>query len=295
MRIRFEASVQPHPNPPRGHGGLSGWLRATIHSISPRLTDGCDHRRRRSRFTSDTQVLRDISLTVREGEIVSVIGPSGCGKSTLLRIAGGLEPPLSGRVMLSGEPPAGSLNPLTYIFQDFALLPWRTVEGNVSLVLEDHGIKGGAARAIVDDVLARTKLSDFRKAWPRQLSGGMKQRVAIARALSVRPAILLMDEPLSALDAQTRELLMDDLVELWSRERYSACYVTHNLAEAVRLGHRIVVLSRRPGRIREIVEIDMPLTERVERAGELERIQRQLWTIMRDEAREADRELSDVA
>ena len=243
----------------------------------------------------DTHVLRDISLTVREGEIVSVIGPSGCGKSTLLRIAGGLERPLSGRVMLSGEPPAGSLNPLTYIFQDFALLPWRTVEGNVSLVLEDHGIKGGAARAIVDDVLARTKLSDFRKAWPRQLSGGMKQRVAIARALSVRPAILLMDEPLSALDAQTRELLMDDLVELWGRERYSACYVTHNLAEAVRLGHRIVVLSRRPGRIREIVEIDMPLTERVERAGELERIQRQLWTIMRDEAREADRELSDVA
>jgi NitT/TauT family transport system ATP-binding protein len=123
----------------------------------------------------------------------------------------------------------------------------------------------------------------------------MKQRVAIARALSVRPAILLMDEPLSALDAQTRELLLDDLVELWGRERYSACYVTHNLAEAVRLGHRIVVLSRRPGRIREVVEIAMPLAERGERMGELERVQRQLWTIMREEARQADRELSDAA
>jgi NitT/TauT family transport system ATP-binding protein len=197
--------------------------------------------------------------------------------------------------MLSGEPPAGSLNPLTYIFQDFALLPWRTVEGNVSLVLEDSGLDGAERRAIVDDVLARTKLSEFRAAWPRQLSGGMKQRVAIARALSVRPAILLMDEPLSALDAQTRELLLDDLVELWGREQYSACYVTHNLAEAVRLGHRIVVLSRRPGRIREVVEIDMPLAERGERMGELERVQRRLWTIMREEARQADRELTDAA
>ena len=243
----------------------------------------------------ETEVLRDISLTIRAGEIVSVIGPSGCGKSTLLRFIGGLERPLSGRVLLAGEPPAGSLNPLTYIFQDFALLPWRTVEGNVSLVLEDHGINGGAAKAIIDDVLARTKLSDFHRAWPRQLSGGMKQRVAIARALAVRPAILLMDEPLSALDAQTRELLLDDLVELWSREHYSACYVTHNLAEAVRLGHRIVVLSRRPGRICEVFEIDMPLAERAERGVELERLQRQVWAIMREDARQAERELTDAA
>ncbi len=243
----------------------------------------------------DTEVLRDVSLTVREGEIVSVIGPSGCGKSTLLRIVGGLERPDRGHVLLKGEPPSGSLNPLTYIFQDFALLPWRTVEGNVSLALEDHGLARGAMRAVIDDVLSRTRLSEFRRAWPRQLSGGMKQRVAIARALSVRPAIMLMDEPLSALDAQTRELLIDDLVELWSREQFSACYVTHNLAEAVRLGHRIVVLSRRPARIREVVEIAMPLAEREERLAELERLQRQVWGIIREEARQADRELSDVA
>lgn len=241
-----------------------------------------------------TEVLRDISLTVSEGEIVSVIGPSGCGKSTLLRLVGGLERPDRGAVLISGEPPAGSLNPLTYIFQDFALLPWRTVEGNVSLVLEDRGLGRVAARAVIDDVLGRTKLAEFRRAWPRQLSGGMKQRVAIARALAVRPAVMLMDEPLSALDAQTRELLMDDLVDLWTRERFSACYVTHNLAEAVRLGHKIVVLSRRPGRIREIVEIDMPLAERPDRLAELERLQRRVWLIMREEARQADREIADV-
>jgi len=243
----------------------------------------------------ETQVLRDIRLTIDEGEIVAVIGPSGCGKSTLLRLVGGLERPDRGQILLSGDPPPGSLNPLTYIFQDFALLPWRTVEGNIRLVLEDHAIKGKAARAIVDDVLARTNLTEFRTAWPRQLSGGMKQRVAIARALSVRPAVMLMDEPLSALDAQTRELLMDDLVELWTRERFSACYVTHNLAEATRLGHRIVVLSRRPGRVREVIDIAIPLAERATRAAELDAVQRRVWTLLRDEAREADRELTDAA
>ncbi len=243
----------------------------------------------------DTQVLRDISFTVKRGEIVCIIGPSGCGKSTLLRFIGGLERPGMGGVLTAGEPPAGSLNPLTYIFQDFALLPWRTVEGNVSLVLEDHPLGGAERRAIVADVLARTKLAEFGKALPRQLSGGMKQRVAIARALSVRPAVMLMDEPLSALDSQTRELLMDDLIDLWLRERFSACYVTHNLAEAVRLGHKIVVLSRRPGRIIEVVAIDIPLKERPDHAAELDRLQRQVWEIMREEAREADRELTDVA
>ncbi|MEM9378129.1 MAG: ABC transporter ATP-binding protein, partial [Pseudomonadota bacterium] len=177
-------------------------------------------------------VLRDISLDVPSGQIVCIVGPSGCGKSTLLRFIGGLERPSSGQVLQLGAPPDGCLNPLTYIFQDFALLPWRSVEGNVSLVLEDHGINGRTAREIIGDVLARTKLSDFAKALPKQLSGGMKQRVAIARALAVKPAVMLMDEPLSALDAQTRELLMDDLVGLWMRQPFTSVYVTHNLAEA---------------------------------------------------------------
>ncbi len=238
-------------------------------------------------------VLRGIGLEIRSGEIVCIIGPSGCGKSTLLRLIGGLERPDAGAVLQVGEPPAGSLNPLTYIFQDFALLPWRTAEGNVSLVLEDHAIPAAERTAIIDNVLARTKLSDFRAALPKQLSGGMKQRVAIARALAVNPAVMLLDEPLSALDSQTRELLMDDLIDLWSRERFTACYVTHNLAEAVRLGHRIVVLSRRPGTIRRIVDIAMPLAERGARLAELEHEQRQLWELMREEAMAADMELAD--
>lgn len=240
------------------------------------------------------EVLRDISLDIPQGQIVCLIGPSGCGKSTLLRFLGGLEQPTSGSVLQVGEPDSDSLNPLTYVFQHFALLPWRTVEGNIKLVLEDHGLSGSEMDKIVTDVLARTRLSDFRTALPKQLSGGMKQRVAIARALAVRPAVMLMDEPLSALDSQTRELLMDDLVGLWTRQPFTAVYVTHNLAEAVRLGHRIVVLSRRPGRIRAIVDIDMPLDERALANVELEAKQQELWELMREEAAAADQELLNV-
>lgn len=240
------------------------------------------------------EVMQDISLTIRHGEIVCIVGPSGCGKSTLLRFIGGLEQPQQGRILQIGEPPEGSLNPLTYIFQDFALLPWRTVSGNVSLALEDHGIRGKQMQEIIDDVLARTKLTDFANALPKQLSGGMKQRVAIARALAVKPAVMLMDEPLSALDSQTRELLMDDLLDLWSRQPFTAVYVTHNLAEAVRLGQRVVVLSRRPGQILEIVEIDKPLATRGFADPDLDQYQKYLWRLMRDEARAADSELLHV-
>ena len=226
-------------------------------------------------------------------DIVCLIGPSGCGKSTLLRFLGGLEQPLSGQVLQLGAPPADSLNPLTYVFQHFALLPWRSVEGNIRLVLEDHGLSRRDMDQIVTDVLARTRLSEFRKALPKQLSGGMRQRVAISRALAVRPAVMLMDEPLSALDSQTRELLMDDLVALWIRKPFTSVYVTHNLNEAVRLGHRVVVLSRRPGQVREIVDIDIPLSERHLGHPALEDRQAHLWDLMRDEARAADQELLD--
>ncbi|GHF33786.1 ABC transporter ATP-binding protein [Seohaeicola zhoushanensis] len=243
---------------------------------------------------SGMPVLQDIDLQIPAGEILCIVGPSGCGKSTLLRLIGGLERPDEGAVRMAGAAPEGCLNPLTYVFQDFALLPWRTVEGNISLVLEDHGLGGRKGEEIIADVLARTRLSGFRKALPRQLSGGMKQRVAIARALAVNPAVMLLDEPLSALDAQTRELLMDDLVGLWTRQPFTGVYVTHNLAEAVRLGHRIAVLSRRPGRLREVIEVPRALEDR--RAGdpELEALQERLWGLMRDEAMAADQELVDV-
>ncbi|WP_299963580.1 ABC transporter ATP-binding protein [uncultured Roseobacter sp.] len=237
------------------------------------------------------KVLNEVTLDVPEGQIVCIVGPSGCGKSTLLRLMGGLEEPASGQVQQVGEAPAGCLNPLTYIFQDFALLPWRTVAGNVALALEDHALGRMEMRARIDGVLARTRLQEFGKALPRQLSGGMKQRVAIARALAVDPAVLLMDEPLSALDSQTRELLMDDLITLWTKTPFTAVYVTHNLAEAVRLGHRVVVLSRRPGEVREIVTLDQPLGQRSYGDTDLERTQKHLWGLMRDEAMAADAEL----
>ncbi|MEZ5660191.1 MAG: ABC transporter ATP-binding protein [Burkholderiaceae bacterium] len=241
------------------------------------------------------EVLRDVAFTIDPGRIVCLIGPSGCGKSTLLRFLGGLERPDRGRVMIAGEPPADTLNALTYVFQDFALLPWRTVRGNIELVLEPHRLSRAARDARIAEVLARTGLTGFESAFPRQLSGGMRQRVAIARALSVRPAVLLMDEPLSALDSQTRELLLDDLISLWSREPFAACYVTHNLHEAVRIGHRVIVLSRRPGQVREIIDIDIPLQERQHAADALAQIHDRLWRLLRDDAVAAERELAGGA
>jgi len=238
--------------------------------------------------------MRDISINIPAGKIVCLVGPSGCGKSTLLRFIGGLERPQSGQIIQVGEPPADCINPLTFVFQDFALLPWRTVEGNISLALEEHGLGGHRMDEIITGVLDRTKLTDFRNALPKQLSGGMKQRVGIARALAVNPAVMLMDEPLSALDSQTRELLMDDLITLWTRQPFTAVYVTHNLQEAVRLGHFIVVLSRRPGTIREVVEIERPLAEREFGDADLEIRQKHLWNLMREEAMASDMELVSV-
>ncbi|HEX3500732.1 MAG TPA: ABC transporter ATP-binding protein [Stellaceae bacterium] len=241
-------------------------------------------------------VLDGVNLRVGAGEIVVIVGPSGCGKSTLLGIVGGLLRPTGGSVATAGAVPADSLNPFTFVFQDFALLPWRSVEGNIALPLEHHKLDAGERRARVDEALRRTGLGEFRAAFPKQLSGGMRQRVGIARALVVRPAVLLMDEPLSALDAQTRELLMEDFLALWLDRRVAALYVTHNLNEALRLADRIVVLSRRPGRVQSIVPVGIPQRERGGAAAqaELTRLRAQLWQSIRDEAMVADREIIDA-
>jgi len=239
------------------------------------------------------EVLDAVSFTVRSGEVVAIVGPSGCGKSTLLSILGGLLQPSSGSAQWRGAPPPESLNPLTFVFQDFALLPWCTVEQNVAFPLLHTALAAAERRAVVDDALRRTGLSDFRATYPKQLSGGMRQRVGIARALAVRPAILLMDEPLSALDSQTRELLMEDFVRLLADGSMGAVYVTHNLEEAVRLADRIVVLSRRPGRVREVVSIPLTRGERgdINARGELLALQSELWSLIREEAVEAEREV----
>ncbi|MFH1803298.1 MAG: ABC transporter ATP-binding protein [Pseudomonadota bacterium] len=242
------------------------------------------------------EALRGIEFGIEPGEIVALIGPSGCGKSTLLSIIGGLLKPTSGTVLMCDQAtPEGCLNPLTYVFQDFALLPWRTVAGNISLVLEDHPLGKAEREARIAEVLAQTNLADFAGAYPRQLSGGMKQRVGIARALAVRPAVLLMDEPLSALDAQTRILLLDEFAALFVRTGMTAVYVTHNLNEAVRLAHRVVALRRRPGTIKAIHTIDIPIDQRVEGMPELVAHQNALWDLIRDEAIAADKELDHVA
>jgi NitT/TauT family transport system ATP-binding protein len=239
------------------------------------------------------EVLDDVSFTVSSGEVVAIVGPSGCGKSTLLSVLGGLLQPTKGQAELRGAPPPGSFNPLTFVFQDFALLPWCTVEENVAFPLLHIGLSVAEREAIVSDALRRTSLSDFRATYPKQLSGGMRQRVGIARALAVRPAILLMDEPLSALDSQTRELLMEDFVRLLADGAMGAVYVTHNLEEAVRLADRIVVLSRRPGLIREIVAIPMTRAERgdINARGRLLTSQGELWSLIREEAIDAEREV----
>jgi NitT/TauT family transport system ATP-binding protein len=239
------------------------------------------------------EVLDHVSFQVASGEVVAIVGPSGCGKSTLLQILGGLLRPSAGAAELRGAPPANSLNPLTFVFQDFALLPWCTVEQNVEFPLVHTALGASERRAVIDDALSRTSLSDFRGAYPKQLSGGMRQRVGIARALAVRPAILLMDEPLSALDSQTRELLMEDFIGLLADGSMGAVYVTHNLEEAVRLADRIVVLSRRPGRVREVVTIPMTRAERgdINARGRLLTLQNDLWSLIREEAIDAEREV----
>ena len=244
----------------------------------------------------DLAVLEDVAFTVEAGEVVAIVGPSGCGKSTLLGIVGGLVRPTRGRVETLGPMPAGTLNAFTYVFQDFALLPWRSVAANVALALEHRAVGRAERDRLVADALARTGLSEFAAALPKQLSGGMRQRVGIARALVVRPAVLLLDEPLSALDAQTRELLMEDFGRLWLGRNLAALYVTHNLDEAIRLADRIVVLSRRPGRIKEIVTVEVPRAERASPATGAARqaLFDRLWSLIRHEAASADREVARV-
>ncbi len=240
--------------------------------------------------------LAAIELDIADGETVALIGPSGCGKSTLLGIIGGLLEPTAGHVTFSGHMPADSLNPFTYVFQDFALLPWRSVADNVGLALEHRALSPVERRERIASALALTGLAEFASAYPKQLSGGMRQRVGIARALVVRPAVLLLDEPLSALDAQTRELLMEDLLAIWAREKSTRVYVTHNLEEAARLADRVVVLSRRPGRIRETVRVEVPVIERgqARHAGLLLDVHKRLWSLIRDEAATADREIQPI-
>jgi NitT/TauT family transport system ATP-binding protein len=208
--------------------------------------------------SGNLQALARISLTVPPGEFVCAIGPSGCGKTSLLYILAGLETPTSGQVLVDGQPVAGTEPSRVLLFQEAALFPWLAVEDNIEFGLKMKGLPRAARRATTQRLLQMVHLEPFADAWVHELSGGMKQRVALARALAVDPAILLLDEPFGALDAISRELLHDELQELWMRMGKTIVFVTHNVREAVVLGDRVVVFSPRPGRILADHRVDLP-------------------------------------
>ncbi|MGB8932363.1 MAG: ABC transporter ATP-binding protein [Anaeromyxobacteraceae bacterium] len=206
--------------------------------------------------------LEDVSFEVAEHEIVCLLGPSGCGKSTLLRMVAGLERPCGGDVLVGGQPVPAPGPSRGMVFQDHALFPWLDVTRNVAFGLEVAGVPPAEAARRVDHLIGLTGLRGFERAYPHQLSGGMKQRVGIARVLAVRPSVLLMDEPFGALDAFTRAELQEELVGLWRREPFTMLFVTHDVGEAVFLADRIVVMSRRPGRVKALVPVPLPRPRR---------------------------------
>jgi NitT/TauT family transport system ATP-binding protein len=204
------------------------------------------------------EVLQDVSLTVEEGEFVCLLGPSGCGKSTIVHLIAGLERPDRGRIVVDGMPVTGPDPSRVVVFQDAALFPWLSVLGNVEFGLRMAGLEPRRRRERALEYIRLVHLSKFVHAYPHQLSGGMKQRVAIARALALQPAVLLLDEPFAALDAQTRSVLQNELLEIWELARPTILFVTHNVREATGLADRVYVISSRPGRIRDVQDVSVP-------------------------------------
>ena len=202
--------------------------------------------------------LNGVDLDIHENEFVCVVGPSGCGKSTLLNIIGGLESPTEGQVLVDGKPVQGPGPDRGIVFQQYALFPWLTEEKNVQFGLKLQGKSNEEAEEIARKYLKMVDLEGFAKSYPKELSGGMKQRVAIARAYAVNPKVLLMDEPFGALDAQTRTQLQQELLNTWEKEQKTCFFITHDVEEAIILAQRVVVMCARPGRVKDIVDIDIP-------------------------------------
>jgi NitT/TauT family transport system ATP-binding protein len=206
----------------------------------------------------DFVALGDVSLELADNEFVTVVGPSGCGKTTLMNILAGLETPTSGRALVDGRVVTGPGPERGVIFQQYALFPWLTVRKNVEFGLRTAGVAGPKRREIADHFIDLVGLSQFADALPKTLSGGMKQRVAIARAYAVNPSILLMDEPFGAVDALTRVRLQEQLLATWSQEKRTVVFITHDVDEAVFLANRVIVMAARPGRVVEVIDVDLP-------------------------------------
>jgi len=234
--------------------------------------------------------LQDVGLDVAEGEFLVVVGPSGCGKSTLLDLIGGLTRPTSGRVLIDGAEVTGPALDRGIVFQQYALFPWRTALRNVEFGLEATGVPRRRRAERAREFLNLVGLTGFEDRHPHQLSGGMRQRVAIARSLAYDPSVLLMDEPFAALDAQTRESLQDELVRIWQRTGKTIVFITHAIDEAVLLGQRVAVLTSRPGRVKEIVPIDLgdrTASDDPRSSAEFAHYRHRIWDLLHDEVSRA--------
>lgn len=236
--------------------------------------------------------LEDFDLSIAEGEFVSIVGPSGCGKSTFLHIVGGFEPRTEGAITLAGKPVSRPGPDRGMLFQDYALFPWRTVLGNVAWALEVKRMPRAERERLARKYIDMVGLAKFEGAYPAELSGGMKQRIALARTLVYEPQILLMDEPFGALDAQTRELMQEELTDIWQADRRTVLFVTHDIEEALYLSDRVIVFTARPGRIKADIRIDLPRPRHahIRKTPEFMNYHTQIWDMLRDEvlrAREA--------
>jgi NitT/TauT family transport system ATP-binding protein len=211
-----------------------------------------------SKSFGDLEALKNINVAVDEGEFISIVGPSGCGKTTFLRMVAGLESASSGTILMDGKPVTGPSGNRGFVFQNDSLLPWRTVLHNALIGPEVAGRVGEREHKFTLDLLKLVGLAGFENYYPRQLSGGMRQRVNLARALAIDPDVLLMDEPFASLDAQTREIMQTELLRIWEQGRKTVLFVTHQIDEAVFLSDRVLVFARRPGRLQESVNIEIP-------------------------------------
>jgi NitT/TauT family transport system ATP-binding protein len=231
------------------------------------------------------RALSNFDIDVGEGEFLSIVGPSGCGKSTFLNALLGLLKIESGELKLAGKPITGPGTDRAMVFQEFGLLPWRTVLNNVELGLELKGVPAATRRSVSGGLIEMVGLTGFEGHYPHELSGGMKQRVGLARALATDPDVLLMDEPFAALDAQTRDIMQSELLRIWQGARKTVLFVTHQIEEAIYLSDRVMVMTKRPGRSKKIFPIDLPRPRDYEMrvTPEFNELKLQIWNELKDE------------
>ncbi len=234
-------------------------------------------------------VLDDFNLQVREGEFLSILGPSGCGKSTFLNMLAGLDKQDGGQILIDGKLVSDRSFDRGMVFQGYALFPWRTVLENVEIGLQIRGLEKKEREEIARYYLAMVGLTAFANRYPHQLSGGMKQRVAIARVLAYQPDIMLMDEPFAALDAQTRETLQLELIRIWEADKKTIVFITHSIDEAILLSDRVAVMTARPGKVKEIIDVSLPRprSEEIRNSSEFAQIRQYAWSLIKNEVTKA--------